>query len=117
MQEETAKQALELAKSGVPYLVFVVPLLVESGFWIKFIDHLVVVDCPEETQIQRVMHRNNMPRQAVIDIINAQTSRTARLATADATIENQDDLEILKTAVFNLHQKILKIGKEQPSSS
>lgn len=117
IREETAKQATSLAQAGAPYLVFVVPLLIESGSWRNLIDYLVVVDCPEETQIARVMHRSNMPRQAIIDILNAQTSRTARLATADAIIENQDDLEILKTAVFNLHQKILKIGKEQPSSS
>ncbi len=117
IREETVKQAISLAQSGVPYLVFVVPLLIESGSWLNLIDYLVVVDCPEETQIARVMHRNNMPREAVMGILNAQTSRTTRLASADAVIENEGDLEMLKTAVFNLHQKILKIGKESPSSS
>ncbi len=117
IREETVKQAISLAQSGVTYLVFVVPLLIESGSWLNLIDYLVVVDCPEETQIARVMHRNNMPREAVMGILNAQTSRATRLASADAVIENEGDLEMLKTAVFNLHQKILKIGKESPSSS
>ena len=117
IREETVKQAISLAQSGAPYLVFVVPLLIESGSWLNLIDYLVVVDCPEETQIARVMHRNNMPREAVMGILNAQTSRTTRLASADAVIENEGDLEMLKTAVFNLHQKMMKIGKESPSSS
>jgi dephospho-CoA kinase len=117
IQEETAKQALELAKSGAPYLVFVVPLLIESGFWIKFIDYLVVVDCPEETQIQRVMHRNNMTRSEVEKILNAQTSRNARLTPANAVIENQGSLDELKPAVLKLHQQLLKILEEPLSSS
>ena len=109
IQEETAKQAFELAKSGVPYLVFVVPLLIESGSWIKLIDYLVVVDCPEETQIQRVMHRNNMTRLEVENVLKAQTSRNARLAAANAVIENQGSLDELKSEVLSLHQQLLKI--------
>jgi dephospho-CoA kinase len=117
IQEETAKQALELAKSGVPYLVFVVPLLIESGFWIKFIDHLVVVDCQEETQIQRVMHRNNMTRSDVENILKAQTTRNDRLTLANTVIENQGGLDELKPAVLKLHQQLLKILEEPLSSS
>ena len=109
IQEETSKQAFELAKSGVPYLVFVVPLLIESGSWVKLIDYLVVVDCPEETQIQRVMHRNNMTRSDVENVLKAQTSRNARLAAANAVIENQGSLDKLKSAVLSLHQQLLKI--------
>ena len=117
IQEETAKQALGLAKPGVPYLVFVVPLLIESGFWTKLIDYLVVVDCPEETQIQRVMHRNNMTRLDVENILKAQTSRNARLTAANAVIENQGSLDELKSTVLKLHQQLLKILEEPLSSS
>lgn len=109
IQEETSKQAFELAKSGVPYLVFVVPLLIESGSWVKLIDYLVVVDCPEETQIQRVMHRNNMTRSDVENVLKAQTSRNDRLAVANAVIENQGSLDELKSEVLSLHQQLLKI--------
>ena len=109
IQQETVKQAFGLAKSGVPYLVFVVPLLIESGSWIKLIDYLVVVDCPEETQIQRVMHRNNMTRLDVENILKAQTSRKARLELANAVIENQGSLDELKSKVLSLHQQLLKI--------
>jgi dephospho-CoA kinase len=109
IQEETSEQALKLAKSGAPYLVFVVPLLIESGSWVKLIDYLVVVDCSEETQIQRVMHRNNMTRSEVENVLKAQTSRNARLAAANAVIENQGGLDELKSEVLKLHQQLLKI--------
>lgn len=109
IQQETAKQAFELAKSGAPYLVFVVPLLIESGSWVNLIDYLIVVDCPEETQIQRVMHRSNMTRLDVENILKAQTSRKVRLAAANAVIENQGSLDELKSEVLKLHQELLKI--------
>lgn len=109
IQQETVKQAFELAKSKVPYLVFVVPLLIESGKWLKLIDHLVVVDCPEETQIQRVMRRNNMTRPEVENILKAQTNRNTRLAAANTVIENQGSLANLKLQVFKLHQDLLII--------
>ncbi len=117
IQQETAKQAFELAKSGVPYLVFVVPLLIESGSWIKLIDYLVVVDCPEKTQIERVMRRNNMARPDVENILKVQTSRATRLAAANAVIQNQGRLDDLKPEVLTLHQEILRIQEEPLSSS
>jgi dephospho-CoA kinase len=109
IQQETVKQASELAKSKVSYLLFVVPLLIESGTWLKLIDYLVVVDCPEEIQIQRVMHRNNMSRPEIENILKAQTSRNIRLAAANAIIENQGSLDNLKLEVLKLHQDLLKI--------
>jgi len=115
--EETNKQAMRLAKEGVPYLVFVVPLLIESGTWLGIIDYLVVVDCPEETQIKRVMHRSNLTRNEVERILTAQASRQERLSHADMVIENQGSLVDLETGVQSLHQKILQIQKEKTSSS
>ena len=117
IREETNKQAMRLAKEGVPYLVFVVPLLIESGTWLGLIDYLVVVDCPEETQIKRVMHRSNLTRNEVERILTAQASRQERLSHADMVIENQGSLVDLETGVQSLHQKILQIQKEKTSSS
>jgi dephospho-CoA kinase len=68
-----------------------------------------VVDCPEETQIQRVMQRNNMTRPEVENILKAQTNRNTRLAAANAIIENQGSLEDLKLEVLKLHQDLLII--------
>ncbi len=117
IREETTRQAVQLVKEGVPYLLFVVPLLIESSTWLGLIDRLVVVDCPEEMQIERVMHRSNLTRNEVERILAAQASRQERLSHADMVIENQDSLVDLATEVQSLHQKILQIQKDKTSSS
>ena len=117
IRQETFNQAQQLFAKGVPYLVFVVPLLVESGSWQGLIDYLVVVDCPEEVQITRVMQRSKLARAEVERILQAQASRKDRLACADLVIENQGSLAELDATVNQLHQKILQIKKEQLSSS
>ena len=117
IRQETIRQGLDLSKKGVPYLVFVVPLLIESGSWMELIDRLVLVDCPKETQIQRVMQRSNVPREDVERILAAQARREERLKHADIVIKNQGSLKDLEVEVQNLHQKILQFQKDQPSSS
>ena len=117
IREETIRQAMRLNQEGSPYLVFVVPLLIESGSWQGLIDHLVVVDCSVETQIERVMHRSNLSQADVENILKAQTSREERLAAADTVIENQGGLTDLEGQVQTLHQKISLFWKENPSSS
>ena len=117
IREETIQQTKRLIAKKVPYLVFVVPLLIESGNWASLLDYLVVVDCPEETQIERVMHRSKLPRNEVERILKAQASREDRLTRADMVIENQGSLENLNGEVLQLHQKILQIQKDLTSSS
>ena len=117
IREETIQQTKRLIAKKVPYLVFVVPLLIESGNWASLLDYLVVVDCPEETQIERVMQRSKLPRNEVERILKAQASREERIAKADMVIENQDSLENLKTEVLKLNEKILQIQKDRTSSS
>ena len=112
IRQETVRQALQLSKDGVPYIVFVVPLLIESGSWIDLIDRLVVVDCSEELQIARVMQRSNLPREEIERILAAQASPDERLKHADMVIENQGSLKDLEAEVQGLHQKILLIQKD-----
>jgi len=117
IRHETIKQAQQLIQKKAPYLIFVVPLLIESGNWRPLLDCLVVVDCSEETQIERVMHRSKLPRNEVEGILKAQVSRAERLSYADIVIENQGSLDHLKAEVLGLHQKILQIQKDRSSSS
>ena len=117
IRNETIRQAKQLIRDKVPYLVFVVPLLIESGNWLPLLDYLVVVDCPEEVQIERVMHRSNLPRNEVEKILKAQASRQERITHADIVIENQGSLDSLQAEVLKLHQKILQIQKGRTSSS
>jgi len=116
IQAETARQADLAHQSGALYLVFVVPLLVESTYWCDLIDHLVVVDCPLEVQIARVMQRSNLNRTQIEQIINKQASRPDRLAAADTILVNQGSLEDLVPKIDALHQLIIKNGAE-PSNS
>jgi len=73
---------------------------VESGHWPRQLDAVVVVDCTVETQIRRVMARNALARNAIEDIIAAQSSRAARRRAADVVVYNdQLPLDALQSQV------------------
>lgn len=90
------------------YLIFDVPLLVESGHWRERVDRVLIVDCPLEMQINRVMQRNQLSREQVLAIIAAQASREQRLAVADDVISNHADLQSLAYQVDQLHAFYMK---------
>ncbi|KVC75951.1 dephospho-CoA kinase [Burkholderia ubonensis] len=90
------------------YVMFVVPLLVESGSWKSRVDRVLVVDCDVETQIARVMRRNRFTREQVEAIIARQATRDARLAAADDVIVNDATTpDALAAQVDALHQRYL----------
>jgi dephospho-CoA kinase len=81
-------------------VVFDVPLLVESGSWRARVDRILVIDCPREVQIARVLRRPGWTREAAQRVIDQQATREARLAVADDVIENgADDLPGLHSKV------------------
>jgi dephospho-CoA kinase len=106
----TAEQAQSALDQGKRCLVFDVPLLVESGKrWRRQVDRVLVVDCDEATQRQRVMQRSGLAAEEVDRIIAQQATRQQRLACADMVIFNQsinfDELQALSdqlTANFGL---------------
>lgn len=71
-----------------PYVVLVVPLLIESGAYRERIDRLLVVDCDEAQQISRVMARSGLTEREVREIMATQISRAERLAAADDVVTN-----------------------------
>ena len=93
--EDTHAEAAAAPQGAI--VVFDVPLLVESGRWRDQVDRILVVDCPVETQIARVMQRNGWTADAVQRIIDQQASRAQRLAVADDVIVN-DGLELEELA-------------------
>jgi dephospho-CoA kinase len=101
IREATAAAA---AIATGPYTIFVVPLLVESGTWRERLSRLLVVDCPEPRQIERVMARSGLQEAQVQAIMAAQASREQRLAAADDVITNDDGLEGLAPQVERLHR-------------
>ncbi len=94
------EQAAESAQG--PYLVFVVPLLVESGRWKERVDRVLVVDCPESLQVERVMRRNALSAAQVESILAAQATRSQRLAAADDVIVNDGERAAVEAAVERL---------------
>jgi dephospho-CoA kinase len=100
IREATAAAAL-LATG--PYVMFVVPLLIESGTWRERVARVLAIDCPEEIQVARVMARNGLPEAQVRAIMAAQVSRAERQAAADDIILNDDGLEQLAPQVDRLH--------------
>ena len=90
-------------RAGAPYVLVAVPLLVESGDWRGRYDRVLVVDCPPEVQVERVMRRSGLAREQVDAILAAQASRAQRLAAADDVIDNGGPQEALAPQVERLH--------------
>jgi len=91
---------LQTQAAGERALVFDVPLLTESKHWRRRVDRILVVDCPEELQIERVMLRSGWNRDTVQRVIEQQAPRAARRAIADAVIHNEGlSLEALQAEV------------------
>lgn len=89
VEQALEEQTREAAMRSVRCVVFDVPLLIENfARWQSRIDALLVVDCPEEVQITRVMARSQLSREEVMHILSAQASRAQRLAMADFVITN-----------------------------
>lgn len=101
---------IEAERAPGSYLVFVVPLLVESGRWKDRVDRVLVVDCSEALQLERVMRRSQLPAEQVRAIMASQASREQRLAVADDVIVNDQPLNVLGQAVAALHQRYLAMA-------
>ena len=100
IRQETERAA---ACASGSYIIFVVPLLIESGTWKERVSRVLVIDCPEELQIARVMRRSNLTEAQVRAIMAAQVSRETRLATADNIIVNDSDTNALTPQIDRLH--------------
>lgn len=89
--------------AAADYAILVVPLLAETDSYRGRVDRVVVVDCPEELQIARVMARSGLSRAEVQSIMAVQATRTARLAIADDVIMNDAGLAELQARIAELH--------------
>ena len=93
----------------VPYIVLVVPLLVETSAYRELARRVLVVDCDEELQVARVMRRSGLTPDAVRAIMANQVSRARRLAHADDVVRNDGDLAALESAVAALHERYMRL--------
>ena len=97
--ESDRRIALAAASNACPYLILMVPLLVESSSYRERVDRVAVVDCATETQVARVMARSGLSRAEVERILAAQATREARLAAADDVIDNDGSLAEMQARV------------------
>ncbi len=100
------------AAAGGPYVIYVVPLLVESGDYRRRVDRVLVVDAPEALQLERARSRSGLPEREVRAIMAQQLPRAARLAAADDVIDNSGALDALRAQVAALHARYLKMAAQ-----
>lgn len=98
------------AATAAPYVLLVVPLLVESGEYRARCDRILVVDCEEAVQVSRVMARSGFSVSEVQAIMVTQASRSERLAAADDVISNSENQESLGPQIAALHQRYLELA-------
>ncbi len=111
IQQETRRQ---MQASTSPYLLWVVPLLVENRLTDKA-DRVLVVDVPKETQIERTIRRDGVCREHAEHILAAQATREQRLAAADDVIENMGSADAVASHVARLHDKYLMLASQAAS--
>ncbi len=99
------------AAAGGPYQILVIPLLVEKGLG-KRLDRVLVVDCPETLQLQRLQARDGSSPAQAQAILDAQAPRTARLKAADDVIRNESDVAALRQQVEALHRRYLELAQK-----
>ena len=95
--------------AGGPYQVLVIPLLAEGGRR-DHVDRVLLVDVPEETQVQRLIARDGVTREQARASLNAQASRAARLALADDVLVNTGRADELQDAVASLDAKYRQLA-------
>ena len=106
-----AATAAAAALAGGPYIIFAIPLLVESGSWRTQLARVLVIDCPEELQVARVMARNGLAETQVRAIMANQATRAQRLAVADDIVTNTAGIDALRPQVALLHANYLAFAE------
>ena len=100
--------------AGGPYQVLVIPLLTEGGRR-DHVDRVLLVDVPEALQLERLMWRDGVTREQAQASLDAQATRTQRLAMADDVLRNTGQVDELREAVGGLHQRYLQLAGKPKS--
>ena len=103
IQEQTQ---IQIAQQTAAYVIWVVPLLVENNLY-NLADRVLMVDTPEQLQLERLIQRDNIDESLAKKMISSQISSQKRLTYADDIIVNNGDLTSLTAQVNKLHQQYL----------
>ena len=103
------KQTFE---SQEPYQIIVIPLLIETGYQ-DFVDRVLIIDCSLNTQLERLMNRDNEKLESARKIVANQIERKERLKFADDIVENEQktSISVLKKKVQQLHNTYLELSE------
>jgi dephospho-CoA kinase len=113
VREEVARRMAELREEGADVVVLAVPLLVETG-GAYGVDAVVVVDCPEDIAVRRLVEQRGMDEADVRRRMAAQASRDERVAIADVVIHNDASMEDLESQADETWEWIQDLLAEQP---
>lgn len=117
VRQAVEDEALGWHRAGVPYVIFAIPLLVESGQWTQRVDRVLVVDAPQALQVQRVMRRSGLSATEVLTIIAQQASRATRLAAAHDVLVNVGPPTRLARHAARLHAQYLHLANAYAMAS
>ena len=117
-----AETTARIRRAVEPYVLAVVPLLLETGGYRELTDRVLVVDCPEAEQVRRAAQRSSLAEDAVRAIMAAQLPRAERLARADDVLANTGGIDDLRQPVERLHARYLalaaaKRSRQDPAAS
>ncbi|HVC01070.1 MAG TPA: dephospho-CoA kinase [Steroidobacteraceae bacterium] len=103
------QMARRAAAAAGPYVLLVIPLLVEGGAR-RDLDRILVVDASEQAQFERLLARDGGPAEQAQAMLAAQASRADRLALADDVLRNDGSVEVLRAGVDDLHRRYLALA-------
>ncbi len=109
IRQEVERRLAEI--TDTPYAIVVIPLLVENHLE-DMVDRVLLVDVPEELQVQRACRRDGITPKEAEKILLAQASRKERRQAADDIIDNTRDLPTLHARVDKLHQTYLSLSRQ-----
>jgi len=106
IRREMERQSTE---AGGPYQLLVIPLLTEGGRR-DHVDRVLLVDVPEEVQVERLTQRDRVTAEQAQASLRAQATRAERLTMADDVILNTGRIDELRAKVAVLHEKYLGLA-------
>ncbi|MEM0911564.1 MAG: dephospho-CoA kinase [Pseudomonadota bacterium] len=104
------------AQAKSSYCVLSIPLLFENGLQ-TIVDRVLVIDTPEENQLQRALKRDGSSKSVIEKIMQSQVTRQARLEGADEVINNSGDISFIHSQVEELHKKYLALSKKRMNNN
>ena len=107
-----ARTRAKLAELSAPYALVAVPLLVETSFG-ELVDRILVVDCPESLQLERLMRRDAIPKPEALAMLRAQADRATRLKAAHDIIDNSGTTEATRRQVELAHRRYLDLAAQR----